>query len=63
MVERSNVNCSLDTFDRDIPIQAGIVGAIHFTHPAFTDRRDDFIGAEFISGRKRHMQDSVKFSR
>jgi hypothetical protein len=46
-------------FDRDIPIQPGIVGAVHLSHAAFADGRDDFIGAEFISGRKRHEYEQV----
>src|SRR6266446_5764965 len=50
-------------FDRDITIQPGIVGTIHFAHPAFTDWRQDFIRAEFVAYRKRHMQDSAKFTR
>jgi hypothetical protein len=50
-------------FDRHIPIQPGVMRAIHFAHPAFTDGREDFIRAEFIAGRDRHLCVRAKFSR
>jgi hypothetical protein len=37
----------VEYLDRDIPLQPGIMSAIHFAHAAFTDGRKDFIRAEF----------------
>jgi hypothetical protein len=50
-------------FDRYFPIQLGVLGAINLTHPAFTDRRKDFVRAEFIAWLKRHRCVRAKFSR
>ena len=34
-----------DQFDRDVPAEPRIAGAIHHAHPALAERRDDFIRA------------------
>ena len=44
-------------FDRDIPIQPGIVRAIHLAHAALADGRKDFIRAEFVADGERHVLD------
>ena len=46
-------------FDRDIPIQTGIVGAIHLAHATLADEREDLVGAEFVACRERHMSDAA----
>jgi hypothetical protein len=43
-------------------MQAGIVRAIHFAHSSLADQRKDFVRAEFIAGRKRHLGDAANFS-
>jgi uncharacterized damage-inducible protein DinB len=41
-------------FNRDGPIQAGVSGPVHFSHPAASKRRLDFIGAKFTARGKGH---------
>ena len=40
---------------RDVASEARIAGAIHFTHAARAEGRDDFVGAEVVAGRERHL--------
>ena len=49
-------------FDRDVAIQTRVAGAIHLSHSARTKERKDFVRAEFISGRKRHMGNRAQCS-
>lgn len=65
LASRSNrsLNCAPEIFDRDIPIQTPVMGAIHFAHSAFADRRKDLLRTEFVAERKRHLTDAVKFIR
>jgi len=42
-------------FDRDVAPQPRIAGAIHLTHASRADQRENFVGAEFVAGRKRHL--------
>ena len=49
-------------FDRNVAIQSRISGPIHLTHASSTDGRKDFVRAEFVAYRKRHVSESVKFS-
>ena len=42
--------------DRDIPMQPGIVRAIHLAHAALADERKNFVRAEFVAGRQPHMR-------
>ena len=41
--------------DRNIALQAGIMRLVHLSHAAFTDRRNNFIGAQCAAGRDRHL--------
>ena len=50
-------------FDGYFTIEFGIAGAIHFAHPIGTNRRKDFIRAEFVAYRERHVGDAAKFIR
>ena len=50
-------------FDGNFAPQSGVLRAIHFAHSSHTDGRQDFVGAEPIAGRKRHVFDSAKCSR
>ena len=49
-------------FDGDIPVQTRVPGAIHLSHSARTEERKDFVRAEFISGRKGHMENRAQCS-
>ena len=42
-------------FDRDEAIQPRVLSAVHFSHAARADGREDFVRAEFVAGRKLHM--------
>ena len=42
-----------EQFDRDPPIEAGVVGAIHLTHASRADGRENLIAAEPRAGRQR----------
>jgi len=46
-------------FDRHIAIQPRIARLPHFSHAAFTQQPNDFVGAEFRAGRERHEEDSA----
>jgi hypothetical protein len=35
---------------------------IHLAHPALADQREDFIGAESVADRKRHISDNGQFT-
>jgi hypothetical protein len=35
-------------------MQARVVRAINLAHASLADQREDFVGSEFIAGRKRH---------
>ena len=50
-------------FDRDIPIQTPVMGAIHFAHPTFASGRKYLVRTEFVADRKRHLRSPAKFSR
>src|SRR5229473_8471362 len=50
-------------FDRDIPIQTRVSGAVHLAHASGTDGRKDLVRAEFVAYRKGHGRSSVQFSR
>ena len=41
-------------FDRDVSVQARIVGAIDLAHAAFADGRLDLVGAECVARGERH---------
>ena len=43
-------------FDCDIAIQARIARFPYLAHPAFADKRDDFVRAEFVAGFQLHMR-------
>src|SRR5437879_2338571 len=50
--------------DRDDAIEANIAGAIHLTHPARTNSRQDFIWSEFGAGGETHFfNPAVQFCR
>ena len=40
--------------DGDFASEAGIASAIHFTHPAGAERREDFVLRDAITGSQRH---------
>src|SRR5439155_11637447 len=42
--------------DGDDAIQAGVASAVHFSHPAHSNARDDFVSAETDAGRQRHVR-------
>ena len=48
--------CSGSTFNRDRAIEPRVACLIHFAHAAFAYRRNDFIGAEFFTGKERHSE-------
>src|ERR1700681_2736335 len=50
-------------FNGDVAIQPRVAGAIYLAHAAFADGRKDFIRAEFVAHRKRHMKGSAQFTR
>ena len=39
----------------DVASEASVAGAVYFTHAARAEGRDDFVGAEFVAGRERHL--------
>lgn len=41
-------------FNRNVAVEAGIAGAIHFPHTARTELRLNFIRTEFGAGGERH---------
>ena len=41
-------------FQRDVTLEFGIAGPIHFTHPTGAQRRDDLVRPEPGTGSKRH---------
>ena len=45
---------SWQDLDGDITSKAGVPGTIHFSHPARSEGREDFIGAEAASSNKSH---------
>jgi hypothetical protein len=48
---------------RYIALELGVTSAIYLAHPAFADRGENLIWAEFRANRERHTQDLVKFIR
>ena len=42
-------------FDRHVPPKAWIACPIHLSHAAFTNRREDFVGAELIANGEPHV--------
>ena len=38
--------CVGEDLDRDVSVQLRVAGPIDLPHPAFADRRDDFVGTE-----------------
>src|SRR5690348_17540078 len=42
-------------FQRDVALQPGIAGAIHFAHAARADRREDLVGSESVPGSIIHL--------
>ena len=46
-----------------VTLKRCVACAVDFAHSARTDWRKDFVGAEFVTRRKRHVSESVKFSR
>ena len=48
----------LGNLDGDDAIKARVAGLIHFAHPAGAERGKDFVRAEFVAGRERHVRDS-----
>jgi len=49
--------------DGDDPIQTRIECLPHFSHASSTDRRKDFVRAELFACLKRHVSESIQFSR
>ncbi len=47
------------SLDGDNAVQTRIARLPHLPHAARADWRKDFVGAEFVAGRDRHMQGSV----
>ncbi len=43
-----------DDFDGDVAAELVVVGTVDFTHPAFTNRREDLEMAELRAGSQRH---------
>ncbi len=41
-------------FDRHVASKPRVAGAIHFTHAACAEGRDNFVGAEACTGGNRH---------
>ena len=41
-------------FDRDVAIEARVVGAIHLAHATFADQRLDFVRTECVAWGKGH---------
>src|SRR5579864_2462415 len=50
-------------FDGHVTIQPWITRAIHIAHATCANRSKDFIWAEFVACRERHVLDSAKCSR
>ena len=48
--------------DSDGAAEPRVAGAVHLAHTARTQRREDFIGPQFVPGRKCHTQVSVQFT-
>ena len=53
------VEFGLGNFDGDGAVEAGVIGLVNVTHPSRADGREDFIGAEFVAGRERHLIDKA----
>jgi eukaryotic-like serine/threonine-protein kinase len=51
----------LQDFDRHVAIQSRVSGPIHLSHPALAYQSEDFIRAEFIAGRERHLIELSSF--
>ncbi len=49
-------------FDSDLPIQTCVLGQVHFSHPAHANGRQDFVRAESIAGRQRHIENRAESS-
>ena len=47
--------------DGDLAAHARIARAIHLSHAARANGREDLIRAEFVACRKRHMRDAAEF--
>jgi hypothetical protein len=45
--------------DGNIAVKPNVACFIDFTHPPSTNWRDYFVGAEFVTGREGHMNDSA----
>lgn len=41
----------LELLDRDDPFEPRVVGLVDLAHATGADRREDFVGAEFVAGR------------
>jgi hypothetical protein len=46
----------LRCLDRNNSVQAGVAGPVDLAHSTGADRRKDFVGAEFVSGREPHVR-------
>jgi hypothetical protein len=49
--------------DRDHPVQVRIARFVNVAHTTGANRRNNFVSAESIAGRKVHLYDQVKFGR
>ena len=41
-------------FDRDVPAEFGVARAVDFAHPAFSEKLEDLIMGELVTGLERH---------
>src|ERR1039458_8931325 len=44
--------------DGYLPAEFGVLGAVHLAHTAGADGGEDFVRAEFVAGRERHVRES-----
>ena len=52
---KRSLNWASENLIATSPVQTRIPGTIHLSHSTRTEERKDFVRAEFISSRKRHM--------
>ena len=53
----------LRNFEGHGPVEARVVRLLYLAHTSCANRREDFVGAEFVANRERHMSAAAKFSR
>ena len=47
---------------RDFAVELYVLRAVHFTHSAGAERRENFVGSEQLACRKQHLNDQVSVS-